>query len=145
MKGMARTGVRLAFVTACVCSALLADDQPPGRERSILRDLRSDSMKPLATSQAGAGLQDAISDRGIHGRVAGPPCQPFLAFAAEEGARNEPIKREFYVEAAMRGVFLHPNHHWFINMAHTDAVIEESLVAIGAALDAALEKASQGE
>ena len=92
-----------------------------------------------------AGLQDAISDRGIHGRVAGPPCQPFLAFAAEEGARNEPIKREFYVEAAMRGVFLHPNHHWFINMAHTDAVIEESLVAIGAALDAALEKASQGE
>jgi len=57
MRSVSRTGLRLAAVAACVCSALLADD---GADRTILRGLRSDSMAPPASTRPGAALADAI-------------------------------------------------------------------------------------
>ena len=35
--------------------------------------------------------------------------------------------RTFYAEAAQGGVLLHPNHHWYVGMSHTEQDIDETL------------------
>jgi hypothetical protein len=107
--------LRLAVVAACVCSALQADDPPRGQARSILRELRSDSMKPPAATQASAKLQEAIRILRLlrlpqPGKAlpqlppATPPTQP-----ATRPARQELLSPDVLAEIAKRaGDVPHP-------------------------------------
>ena len=45
----------------------------------------------------------------------------------EPGGKVEKAWRTFYAEAAQGGVLLHPNHHWYVGMSHTEQDIDETL------------------
>jgi glutamate-1-semialdehyde 2,1-aminomutase len=80
-----------------------------------------------------AGLRAIFARSGLAAEVVGVPQMPFVVFS---GADAESVKRAFYVEAIRRGVFLHPNHHWYISAAMTQADIDFALTACGEAADA---------
>lgn len=74
------------------------------------------------------GLQTVALDAGHHIRMTGPATMPTLLF--EDDPRLE-TGRRFSREAALRGALFHPNLNWFLNAAHDDTSIDES-VAIAA-------------
>ena len=54
---------------------------------------------------------------------------PFLKFTYADQERNEKSKNIFYSEVIQRGIFLHPNHCWFLSLAHSDKDINDTLNA----------------
>lgn len=72
------------------------------------------------------GLNNLVEKFQIEAEVVGVPCQPFLRF---KDSRIGAIEKKtfFYLEAARRGVFFHPYHHWFITASHTDEIIDQTL------------------
>lgn len=96
------------------------------------------------------GLRQLIRDTGVKAEVVGVSPMPFMVFTydnedwftdtgqsgkpiMEKGSRSETAWRIFYTEMTRGGVLLHPNHHWFVARAHTDADLEHTL---GVAADA---------
>ena len=75
------------------------------------------------------GLAGIIADEGVDARVIGAPPIPMLVFTGKNDARREALKKRFYVETAQRGVLFHPNHCWFLSMAHTEGDVEKTLEA----------------
>ena len=61
------------------------------------------------------GLRQVLAGSPLRLEVAGVPSMPFIRFAGPDAEANEKAKLEFYAETARRGVFFHPNHHWFVN------------------------------
>ena len=45
----------------------------------------------------------------------------------QPGGKVKKAWRTFYAEAAQGGVLLHPNHHWYVGMSHTEQDIDETL------------------
>jgi len=80
-----------------------------------------------------AGLRDLCAASPLGVEVVGAPPMPFLQF--RESDRE--AKMEFYAEAAERGVYFHPGHHWFVNFSHTDEDVERTLDACRRAFEAA--------
>lgn len=76
------------------------------------------------------GLDQQARSLGLAITQSGPPAIPFLTFDADQGFERS---RVWAGECARRGVFFHPHHNWFISAAHTDADIDEALVATEAA------------
>jgi glutamate-1-semialdehyde aminotransferase len=94
-----------------------------------------------------AGLRDLIKQYDIEGEVVGfPPC-PFLMFTSSDESRRQSAKTTFYSATTLGGVFLHPNHHWFLSAAHTEEDIRETLdvcrLACEAVVDATARPASR--
>ena len=56
-----------------------------------------------------------------------------MQFAGDTEAK---LGEAFCQQALARGVYLHNKHNMFLNLAHTDAVIDEALEAIDAAFAA---------
>jgi len=80
-----------------------------------------------------AGLRELCAASPLEVEVVGAPPMPFLQF--RESDRE--AKMEFYAEAAARGVYFHPGHHWFVNFSHTDEDVERTLEACQKAFAAA--------
>jgi len=75
------------------------------------------------------GLADIIADVGVDAQVIGAPPIPMLVFTGNNDARREALKKRFYIETAQRGVLFHPNHCWFLSMAHTEGDVQKTLEA----------------
>jgi glutamate-1-semialdehyde aminotransferase len=83
-----------------------------------------------------AGLAELVSEFDVHAKVLGyPPC-PFLRFSYADERHTEAAARSFFTETTRLGIFLHPNHHWFVSAAHTDVDIEQTLEACRAGFEA---------
>jgi glutamate-1-semialdehyde-2,1-aminomutase len=73
------------------------------------------------------GLTSMIDELGVDARVIGAPPLPLLRFTDRNENRRETLKRNFYLETTRRGVLFHPNHCWFLSLAHTDRDIDKTL------------------
>ena len=96
------------------------------------------------------GLKELVSGFHIRAEVVGPIPMPFLLFGRREdygkvwrseGGKSTQAKEKnriyrdtFYAEIAKRGVFFHPNHHWFTCVSHCDEDVERTLQAAEEAL-----------
>ena len=80
------------------------------------------------------GLNEIAERRGIAARAAGLPPMPFLSWPHEE----KPLKQAFYTETVQRGLFLPPDHPWFLSLSHSDRDIARTLNICDDALKAAL-------
>jgi glutamate-1-semialdehyde 2,1-aminomutase len=76
------------------------------------------------------GLGTAARRHGLSVTCSGPPAIPFMSFANETDWRRS---QRFCAEMALRGVFFHPHHNWFVSTAHTDAELDQTLAAADAA------------
>ncbi|MDQ2700927.1 MAG: aminotransferase class III-fold pyridoxal phosphate-dependent enzyme [Actinomycetota bacterium] len=70
------------------------------------------------------GLASQASSHGLAVTVSGPPQLPFMSF--KDDVEEE---RAFLwaSECALRGVYLHPFHNWFLSAAHDEASIDDAL------------------
>lgn len=84
------------------------------------------------------GIETLISEFNMPIKCPGYPPFPFIQFAVADEALNEKVKRAFFVETARNGVFLHPNHHWYICAAHTKEDIKNTLGVFRFAFKASL-------
>ena len=66
------------------------------------------------------GFEQLINDLKIEAKMIGIPVLPMLKFTGNDSKRNNILKEIFFGEMIKRGIFLHPNHHWFLSLAHTD-------------------------
>ncbi len=96
------------------------------------------------------GLKELVSKLHIRAEVIGPTPMPFLLFGRREdygkvwrSDKEEPTQAEqknriyrdtFYAEIIKRGIFFHPNHHWFTCLSHSNEDVERTLRAAEEAL-----------
>jgi len=83
------------------------------------------------------GLAEICSGTALDVEPAGVPPMPFLRFQVADKDRDDRVKLAFYAEAARLGVYLHPNHHWFVNFSHTDEDVARTLEVCQKAMRAA--------
>lgn len=69
------------------------------------------------------GIKNLIREYDLPAELVGYPPYPFISFNASDPAQNKRLTRAFYAETTRQGVFFHPNHHWYISAAHTEADI----------------------
>lgn len=91
------------------------------------------------------GIEELISKFNVPVRFAGFPPFPFIQFMASDEDINEKVKRVFFIETTKRGVFLHPNHQWYISTAHTKKDIDDTLEIFRFAFDAASKELFKNE
>jgi len=73
-------------------------------------------------------------------KVTGLPVMPYLEFKSESEERKTRLKNRFYAEVLARGIFLHPNHHWFTCLSHTESDVNETLNVCREAMKIAKDK-----
>lgn len=90
------------------------------------------------------GLREIIKVTGVEAEMIGVDIMPYIIFnydnakwisptgfsgapVFEPGGKVEKAWCTFYAEAAQGGVLLHPNHHWYVGMSHTEQDIDETL------------------
>lgn len=90
------------------------------------------------------GLREIIKVTGVEAEMIGVDIMPYIIFnydsakwisptgfsgapVFEPGGKVEKAWRTFYAEAAQGGALLHPNHHWYVGMSHTEQDIDETL------------------
>jgi len=89
-----------------------------------LRDLDGVGRMRAAGQRLRDGLQAQADKHGFPLRQSGPTQMPVFLF---EGDQDRSIGNRFCLEALSRGVYFHPTHTMFLSVAHTDAVIDETL------------------
>jgi glutamate-1-semialdehyde aminotransferase len=121
MQGLEQTYVSSTFFTnSLAMAAALACVQKLRREQVIAHLWR--------TGQAlMEGLDRLAQEVGIEAHSIGVAPMPFLTFRYADAEVRETAKYVFYREATRRGVLLHPNHHWFVCAAHTEADVAHTL------------------
>ena len=75
------------------------------------------------------GFEKLINDYGIEAKMIGMPVIPMLKFTYKSDETNNKCKEIFFGEMIERGIFLHPNHHWFLSLAHTDEDVDDTINA----------------
>lgn len=73
------------------------------------------------------GLRGQLADYDFPIRLTGYPPMPYLEFNYGSDEANMVAHRAFYSETIRNGIYLHPNHHWFIATSMTDADIDYTL------------------
>jgi glutamate-1-semialdehyde 2,1-aminomutase len=73
-----------------------------------------------------AGIESQAAARGLGIRYTGPDAMPYLTFA---GDRNHELASVFAAACARAGVYLHPQHNWFVSAAMTGADLDKALMA----------------
>jgi glutamate-1-semialdehyde 2,1-aminomutase len=71
------------------------------------------------------GLERQAAAHRLEIRVSGPPAIPFLTFRADHGSFAR--SRTFAAACALRGVYLHPYHNWFLSAAIGEAELARVL------------------
>jgi len=79
------------------------------------------------------GLDQLAKEAGVAAQTVGLAPIPFLIFTDPDPEIRETAKYLFYREVTRQGVLLHPNHHWFVSAAHTDAELAHTLDVCGEA------------
>ena len=64
------------------------------------------------------GLKTIVDEEGVEAEVIGAPPIPPLAFTGKDAEKREALKKRFYIETTRRGILFHPNHCWFLSLAH---------------------------
>ena len=88
------------------------------------------------------GLDNLAVEMGIEAKCIGIPPMPHLIFISKDEVENQIARDVFYLETVTRGIFLSPNHLWFISFSHKDKDIDETLEASRQAFKLAKEKLS---
>ena len=91
------------------------------------------------------GIETLISEFNIPAKFAGFPPFPFIQFTIVDEDINEKVKQAFFIETTRRGIFLHPNHQWYISVAHTLKDIDETLNVFRFAFTAAHNELGKGD
>jgi glutamate-1-semialdehyde 2,1-aminomutase len=73
------------------------------------------------------GLTEIIEEEGVEAEVIGVPPLPMLKFTDKDKAVREELKKAFFTETTKRGVLFHPNHCWFLSLAHTEEDLSKTL------------------
>lgn len=73
------------------------------------------------------GLTEIIEEEGVEAEVIGVPPLPMLKFTDKDKAVQEGLKKAFFTETTKRGVLFHPNHCWFLSLAHTEEDLNKTL------------------
>ena len=79
------------------------------------------------------GMREQARSHGIDATLSGPPAMPNLRFSDGAPGEHANIWAE---EVLNRGVLVHPTHNWFLSTAHTEADIDQILVATDGAFAA---------
>ena len=93
---------------------------------NALRDEGGIEQMDVAGKRFREGLDQQARSLGLRIIQSGPPAIPFLTFDYDDGFQRS---RLWAGECARRGVFLAPFHNWFLCAAHSEADIDEALVA----------------
>jgi len=75
------------------------------------------------------GFKSLINDFNIEAEMIGLPVMPMLKFTYNDQELNTKYKNIFFAELVEKGILLHPNHHWFLSLAHTDKDVDDTLNA----------------
>ena len=100
---------------------------------NALRDQGGMAQMERAGQRLRDGLDAQASAHGVAIRQSGPVQMPFMTFQGDEDFRLASLWTD---AAARRGAYFHPWHNWFLSAAHTDADIDEALLATDAAFAA---------
>ena len=73
------------------------------------------------------GLKAIVDEEGVEAEVIGAPPIPLLAFTGKDQEKREAMKKRFYIETTRRGVLFHPNHCWFLSLAHGEKDVAMTL------------------
>jgi glutamate-1-semialdehyde 2,1-aminomutase len=68
------------------------------------------------------------------------PVLPYIEFCDEDKEMRNRLKNRFYVETTNRGIFFHPNHHWFTCLSHSDEDVNETLSVCNEAMKISKDK-----
>lgn len=94
---------------------------------------------------AGERLRDGLAAQaaahGLEVTHSGPPQMPLMTFAADADFERSDTWGAACVE---HGVFLDPHHNWFLSAAHSDADIDEALLATDVAFAAVHQRFGSG-
>lgn len=80
------------------------------------------------------GLTAAANISGLRCAVKGLPPTPFLEFNLGDDTLNRRAAICFTAEALLRGILIHPSHHWFLCAALTSEDVAQTVQALGEAL-----------
>lgn len=88
------------------------------------------------------GFREIIYQQGLEGevKVTGVPVMPYIEFCGNHEVNRLRLKNRFYVEAINRGIFLHPNHHWFTCLSHSLKDVECTISACSESMKIAKDK-----
>jgi glutamate-1-semialdehyde-2,1-aminomutase len=89
------------------------------------------------------GLRGIIDECGVDAEVIGAPPLPLLRFTDPHEDRRENLKGTFFKETTKRGVLFHPNHCWFLSLAHTRRDIDNTLEVSRNAMKAAARRRAE--
>ena len=125
-----RAGAERIFVTgsfwfsAAAMAASVATIDALGREDAV-----------ASMERTGQRLRDGLAAQadahGVTINQTGPVQMPLMTFAGDDDFALAGIWADV---AARNGAYFHPWHNWFLSAAHTDADIDEALVATDLAL-----------
>jgi glutamate-1-semialdehyde 2,1-aminomutase len=87
----------------------------------------------VSTRPVDAAAAIASRSNGVVIRQSGPVQMPFMTFQGDEDFRLASVWTDV---AARNGAYFHPWHNWFLSAAHTEADVDEALVATDAAFAA---------
>jgi glutamate-1-semialdehyde 2,1-aminomutase/spore coat polysaccharide biosynthesis protein SpsF len=73
------------------------------------------------------GLTEIVEDEDVKAEVIGVPPLPMLKFTDKNEPMRDKLKNAFYTETTKRGILFHPNHCWFLSLAHTEEDINKTL------------------
>jgi len=73
------------------------------------------------------GLTEIMEEEGIEAQVIGVPPLPMIKFTDKDEKIRETLKVAFFSETTQRGVLFHPNHCWFLSLAHTEQDVDKTL------------------
>lgn len=145
MPGLLKSHVSSTFYTNSMCMAAAVATVERLKQGDVVPHLWRLGQKLLD------GLNDLADEMGIEAAAVGAPPMPYLVFnyrggstdigqtgkpgEVQGGSRYETAWRTFYTETTRAGVLLHPNHHWFVSAAHTDADVDRTLSVCGEAFE----------
>jgi glutamate-1-semialdehyde-2,1-aminomutase len=75
------------------------------------------------------GLKEIVDEEGAEAEVIGAPPIPALVFTGRDAEKREAMKKRFYIETTRRGILFHPNHCWFLSLAHGEKDVAKTLEA----------------
>ena len=73
------------------------------------------------------GFENLIDTFGIEAKMIGMSVIPMLIFTYNNPDTNNKYKEIFFGGMVERGILLHPNHHWFLSLAHTSKDVDDTL------------------
>jgi glutamate-1-semialdehyde-2,1-aminomutase len=75
------------------------------------------------------GMESIAGSLGIEAKMLGLPVVPMFKFLFKDDALNMRCREHFFAAMVQKGILMHPNHHWFLSLAHTDKDVAETLNA----------------